>query len=799
MTSGTAELAWWLERLGGEIAPLELPADRLRPAVQTFRGARSARLLPPSLATRLAAFGQAHGSTLFMTLLAAIQALLHRQSGQDDILVGATVAGRILALRTDLGGRPSFRDLVARVREVTLGAYAHQGVPFEAVLASLSRQRDLSRTPLFQVMVNLLNLPSAEMRLPELTLSNLDMTFSVSAVNETAHGVRIELVYNTDLFDAARTDDLLAQLETLLDQALERPGEPVGALSLVTAAARAVLPDPAAELSAAWEGAVHEVFARQAARTPGALAITDPVETWTYGDLDARAGRLAAFLRAGRAGTIGPGDIVALWAHRSAPLAWGVLGVLKSGAAFLILDPRYPAPRQAQMLKMARPAAWLRVAAAGPVPAEIDQALDAIGCFCRLTLPARADEVGEAGFLAALPHIHSSALKDPEIGPDDIAYVAFTSGSTGVPKGVLGRHGSLSHFIPWLCRRFELTAEDRFSLLSGLAHDLLHRDLFTPLQIGAAVVIPDPETMDEPGRLATWMRRKEISVTHLTPALGQVLTTVDAEDTDQIEVPSLRSLRYAFLVGDVLTRRDVARLRSLAPNVTCVNYYGSTETQRAVGYHVATMPEENEPREVLPLGRGIPDVQLLVLNPAGALAGIGELGEVSVRSPHIALGYLGDPQLTAQRFVSDLYRTGDLGRYLPNGEAVFAGRADTQVKIRGFRIELGEIESVLGGFPGVREAVVIARQGHQGHQEAGGERYLTAYVVPEVPLLGKGLAARAAKTLRTFLRERLPDHMVPAAFVLLDQMPLTPNRKVDREALPALKRHHAPTNRRGAW
>ncbi len=229
-------------------------------------------------------------------------------------------------------------------------------------------------------------------------------------------------------------------------------------------------------------------------------------------------------------------------------------------------------------------------------------------------------------------------------------------------------------------------------------------------------------------------------------------------------------------MGDVLTRRDVARLRRLAPEITCVNYYGSTETQRAVGYHVA---EEDGPKEVLPLGRGIPDVQLLVLNPAGVLAGIGELGEVSVRSPHIALGYLGDPQLTAERFVADRYRTGDLGRYLPDGEVAFAGRADTQVKIRGFRIELGEIEAVLGRFPGVREAVVVARQ------DRGEERYLAAYVVP---------AARATfieRELRAFLRQRLPDHMVPAVLVVLDVLPLTPNRKIDRKALPAPEQRRA--------
>jgi amino acid adenylation domain-containing protein len=368
------------------------------------------------------------------------------------------------------------------------------------------------------------------------------------------------------------------------------------------------------------------------------------------------------------------------------------------------------------------------------------------------------------------------------VDASDLAYVAFTSGSTGVPKGVLGLHRSLTHFYPWMREAFQLGPDDRFSLLSGLAHDPLHRDIFTPLWLGAAVAIPDPERMAEPGWLAGWMARLGVTVAHLTPALGRVLSEAPAG--------SLPLLRRAFFVGDLLTRRDVERLRALAPEVSCVNLYGSTETQRAVAYHRI---EENEAREVYPLGRGMPDVQLLVLTPAGRLAGIGEAGEVSVRSPHLAAGYLGDPELTERRFGTNpftgregerLYRTGDLGRYRPDGEVEPLGRADLQVKIRGFRVELGEVEAALVRHLAVREAAVVAR----GDTE---DRRLVAYLVPEG-------SAPDLRALRESLRSRLPEYMIPAAFVVLDALPLTPNRKVDRKALPEPEREE-PREAMAPW
>ncbi|HEX7183846.1 MAG TPA: amino acid adenylation domain-containing protein, partial [Thermoanaerobaculia bacterium] len=791
------ELAYWTARLSGEISPLDLPTDRPRPAVQSYRGGRVLRALSPELSGRIRSFSRRQDATLYMTLLAATKILLQRHSGQDDILVGSPIAGRqrieaegligiflnTLVLRTDLSGEPTFRELVARVREVTLGAFSHQDVPFEALLARLQPDRDLSRTPFFQVLFNMLNFPVSEVRLPGLTLelvstpevpSKFDMTVYAAEAGEE---IRFDLVYNADLFDAARMEDLLEQLVLALEEGVEHPEKPIGRLSLVTAAARRRLPDPMETLDAGWTGAVHELFAARASQAPERTAVADREGSWSYGELREASARIFGWLLS--RGVV-KGDRVAVWAHRSAPVVPAVLGTLGAGAAFTMLDPAYPAPRLVEMLRLATPRALVYLEAAGPLPAAVSAWLEETGCP-RLDLPGSGCPA-VLGRLNGLP----AEMAHVPVGPDDVAYVAFTSGSTGTPKGILGRHGPLSHFLPWQCERFGLTANDRFSLLSGLAHDPLQRDIFTPLYLSAAILVPDPQEIGVPGRLAAWMAREGVTVAHLTPAMAQLLTERPAGGA-RIEAPSLRRV---LLVGDALTRLDVARIRALAPRVTCVNLYGSTETQRAVAFHVVDEAEADErsdhserAKQVLPLGRGMKDVQLLVLNREGLQAGIGEVGEIAVRSPHLALGYLGDGELTAAKFTTNpfngepedrLYRTGDLGRYLPDGEVAFAGRADLQVKIRGFRIEPGEIEATLGGLPGVREAVV-------GLREERGERRLVAYVVPERQ------EAVAIAGLREALRERLPAYMVPATFVLLERLPLTPNAKVDRRALSRIE------------
>ncbi|HEX9940915.1 MAG TPA: amino acid adenylation domain-containing protein, partial [Thermoanaerobaculia bacterium] len=787
-----AQLAYWRERLTGAPQSLELPTDRPRPAVRTHRGSYASRWIPAGVVDPLLALGGRENASLFMVLLAAFKVLLQRLAGEEDILVGSPIAGRgrselegligmflnTLVLRTSLAGDPAVRELLSRVRDTALDAYAHQDVPFEMLLDELKPERDLSRTPLFQVFFNMLNLPAGEVRLPDLTMEsfpvpNLPTKFDLTLyVQPLPDGLRFDMAYNGDLFDRERIEIMLEQLAGLLIRFGEDPEARIGSLSLLTPQAAAVLPDPRSSLGDEWWGAIHEKLTFHARRDPGRLAVRDRHEDWTYGELEARSNRLAHQLVA--AG-LRPEDPVVIYAHRCASLVWAVLGTLKAGGAFIILDPTYPAARLIEILKLASPRVWLRLAEADRPPAELEEFGTSLPGCIRLDLdPATPEERTLAGEGSEPPAV--------EVGPDHLAVIAFTSGSTGLPKGILGRHGPLTHFLPWQVERFGLHGDDRFSMLSGLSHDPLQRDIFTPLQLGATICIPDPAEIGALGRMAEWMRRERVTVAHLTPAMGQLLTET-APGTPAVEVPSLR---YAFLVGDVLTRVDVARLRRLAPGVTCVNFYGSTETQRAVGYHVCHEDGGSaEAREILPLGRGMQDVQLLVLTRDRRLAGIGELGEIAVRSPHLAAGYLGDPDLTRERFLPNpfgeagpgdrIYRTGDLGRYRPDGEVEFVARADNQVKIRGFRIEPGEIEAALARHPAVREAVVIARSDHSG------EKRLVAYVVPQgepAPLLP------SASELQDFLRQRLPEYMVPPAWVELAKLPVTPNGKLDRRALP---------------
>ncbi len=789
-----SQLAYWKRQLGTGLATLNLPTHYERPVVQSYRGARLTRTLSNELTQGLKDLSRHEGVTLFMTLLAALDILLSRHTGQDDVIVGSTIAGRnrpetegligffinALALRMDLSGNPTFSELLKRVREVCLGAYTNQDVPFETVVEEINPQRDLSRNPLFQVMFNMADTSERVLKLagcqivklwPSAPEAKFDIVLHAPEVNGC---IELALVYNADLFSEYRIVDVLDQFTYLLAQVADQPHRGIDEFSLVTPSAVSAIPDPTEPLDDTWEGSIHELFAKQAERTPEFPAVIDPDSHWSYGELDRRSNQLANYLIAQG---IKPKDVVTIYAQRSAAVVVALLGTLKAGAAFVILDPAYPASRLISYLRIARPRALLHIEDAGEMAEELKEFLTSLDLCCQLTILNRPT------FSASDPLKDYSALdSNLPIQADDPAYVAFTSGSTGEPKGVLSRHGPITHFLPWQRQSFELVQTDRFALLSGLAYNHLHRDIFTALYLGATLYIPKPQIPRSPDQLAEWLQQNEITVVHLTPALGQLLLAAVKK--------TLPSIRRVLFGGDVLTWREVAQIRQLAPNAKVGSVFGATETQRAVGYF--EIPDEfpSNADGAVPLGRGTKDVQLLLLNNNGQLAGIGELGEIYVRSPHLATGYVGDEKQTQGMFVINpftndpkdrMYRTGEVGRYLPDGNAEWAGRNDRRVNIRGFRIELEEVEAVLKQHPMVKETAVIAREFDEPNSvHPKSARRLVAYVVADEE--GDTLI----DLLCSFLSARLPDYMVPSYFVVLDGLPLSPNGKVDYEALPAV-------------
>ncbi|WP_375341428.1 amino acid adenylation domain-containing protein [Lyngbya sp. CCY1209] len=770
-----SQLAYWQEKLGGNLPVLELPTDYPRPPVQTFSGKKETRSLSPSSSRALKTFSQQQGVTPFMTLLATFQLLLSRHAGQEDLVVGTPIAGRnqvevepligffvnTLVLRNQLSGNSRFKDLLNQIRSATLDAYANQDVPFEKLVEVLHPDRDLSYSPIFQVWFNSINLGDRNLKLPGLEVEPLTVpeTHSLFDLNfyirEQPDRLKLELVYNADLFGRERMYRMLEAFEYLLGQVLETPELKVDEFSLLPPSARPLLPDPTRPPTAAWEGPLSTQFSQMARQIPQKIAVADAEGSWTYQALETRSNQLArALVEAG----VSREDIVAIYADRAASLVAAILGVFKANAAFLILDPTYPGDRLVTCLHLANPKALIRLPSAPDFPPQLAEATANFPALSHLIF----DEKSLANYPGDPPDIESE--------PDDLAYIAFTSGSTGVPKGILGTHRPLAHFIRWHVRQFQLTAEDRFSLLSGLAHDPLLRDIFTPLTVGGTLEIPKADDIYSPDILSEWMRSRQIGVAHLTPALSQLL----AEMGDRARLPDLR---YLFFGGEKLKSRDIEKVRKLAPSATCVNFYGATETPQAMSYFV--IPETGKGGNI-PVGRGIDGVQLLVLNGRGRLAGIGEIGEICIRTPYLAKGYLNDETLTRERFIENpftqipgdrLYKTGDLGYYQPDGNVEFFGRKDRQVKIRGFRVEMGEIEAALSQYPHIDGVAVTCRE-----SEAG-DPTLTAY-------LASNSAPPDPDRLRQFLKGKLPNYMIPATFVNLDALPLTPNQKIDYRALP---------------
>ncbi|HEY7485632.1 MAG TPA: amino acid adenylation domain-containing protein [Streptosporangiaceae bacterium] len=770
------ELEHWRRRLAG-LEPLDLPTDRPRPPEQTYDGAAHSFALDPEVTQRLLALGRDRGATPYMVLLAGFAALLGRYGGADDVAIGSPVAGRsapeltdvvgcfvnMLTMRADLSGDPSFAELLARIRDVAVDAYDHQELPFEQLVAELDLPRDVSRSPLFGVILAMQNYGSgAPNPPPGLTAEGFALGSWVTrydlelyAVEDADSGLSGLIIYNTDLFEPDTIGRLAAHLDALLREVAAHPDRPLAELDLLTERERRLVLDDWNDTAAALQDAaatLHGLIETQAARTPDAVAVRFEGTSQSYAELNAAANRVAHVLRAHG---VGSGTLVAVCAERSPELMAGLLGVLKAGGAYLPLDPDYPPDRLAFMLTDAF--------ADDPAPVLLTQ---------RALEPALPATTATVLRLDDSPTWAEAPVTDPPpvAGPSDIAYVIYTSGSTGRPKGVPNTHRGIGNRLDWMQRRFALTAGDVVVQKTPISFDVSVWELFWPLRCGARLVLATPGGHKDAGYLRELIDSEGVTTAHFVPSMLNVFLTDFPEG-------ACGALRRVVCSGEELpvdlARRCVAALSAAELH----NLYGPTEAAVDVSaWHCR--PDALADLARVPIGAPIANTTLYVLDAALRPVPVGIPGELFIGGTGLARGYLNRPALTAERFVPDpygppgarLYRTGDLARWRPDGTVEFLGRLDNQIKLRGLRIELGEIEAALRGLPGVRDAAVIVRE------DRPGDKRLVGYLAGGAP---DHVAVRAE------LKRSLPDYMVPAAFVDLDALPLNPNGKLDRAALPA--------------
>jgi amino acid adenylation domain-containing protein len=770
-------LAYWREQLA-DISVIELPTDRPRPPVQTYNGAMRSLLLPEALTSQLKALSRREGATLYMTLLAAFKTLLHRYTGQTDISVGTPIANRnraeiekligffinTLVLRTDLSGNPNFRTLLGRVRETSLNAYTHQDMPFEYLVEQLQPERDMGRPPLFQVMFALLqNAPLEALRLPGITLSPLAVATGTAKFDlllfaeDTEHGLRMALEYNTDLFDAATIERMLENFRTLLTSIADDTEQHLSDLPVMTTTERQQLLCEWNSTQADFphDAVVQRLFEAQAEKAPDAVAAIFDNQLLSYDQLNRRSNQLAHHLRSLG---VGPESLVGICLERSMEIPFAVLGVLKAGGAYVPLDPAYPKERLAYMMNDAGVSVLLtKEHLCSKLPAHA----------ARVVLLDRERERIEAETDENLSCLNAA---------DNVAYVTYTSGSTGKPKGIAMTHRPLLNLLTWQKRHTHLPAGARTLQFASLSFDVSFQDMFSTWNGGGTVVlIPDNVRRDIAGLARTLAEQSIQRLFIPAVALQQLAEGFCAEGK------SNAPLRKVIAGSEQLQiTRAVAQMFSELGACSLHNEYGPSETHVVTSLDLPVEPESWEERPTI--GRPIANTQIYLLDAAGQPTPLGVPGELYIGGCGLARGYLNRPDVTAEKFVPDpfstmpggrLYRTGDLARYRTDGNIEFLGRMDHQVKVRGYRIELGEIESVVGEHDRVRECVALVRE------DVAGDKRLVCYVV------GSEGGELTARDLRSYLAEKLPEYMIPSAFVLMEKLPLTPNGKVDRKALPA--------------
>ncbi|PHM36581.1 non-ribosomal peptide synthetase [Xenorhabdus innexi] len=784
---------FWCRQLSDAPALLTLPTDRPRPAAQSFIGGRVPVNFDAALLTSLKTLGQRHNSTLFMTVLTAWSIVLARLSGQDDIVIGTPVANRqhqelegligffvnTLALRVRLDGSVSIADLLSQIRQQTLAAYAHQDLPFEQVVEALQPERNLSYSPIFQVMLALNNTPPQTLTLPDLQFTamesvhhsaHFDLTLSLT---ETEAGLVGELSYATALFDATTIERMVGYLTNVLNTMVADEAQLAAALPMLPDSERQQLLTEfnAHQVDYPNDALLHQLFEAQAEQRPDAIAVIFEGRKLHYGELNQRANYLAHYLI-----TLGvqPGDRVAICVERSLEMVIGLLAILKAGGAYIPLDPAYPAERLAYMLEDSDPAAIVVQAA---LTEKLTSALPMV-LLDKVLLDA-------ANIVSDNPEVQKSGLT-----PHHPAYVIYTSGSTGKPKGVMVEHTNVTRLLAATQARFRFDHNDVWTLFHSFAFDFSVWELWGALAYGGRLVVIPAECARSPQSFYELLCREQVTILNQTPSAFRPLIAA------QHAQPQQHTLRCIIFGGEALELHTLIPWvdRNPTAQTRLVNMYGITEITVHATYRELSEADIHSGRGSL-IGQPLDDLRIYILDAYGQPAPLGVAGELYIAGAGVARGYLNRPELTAERFLPDpfagkanmrMYKTGDLGRWLPDGNIEYLGRNDFQVKIRGFRIELGEIEARLEQCSGVREAVVIARE------DASQQKQLVAYLLPQPD------ARLDPAELRQQLTKHLADYMLPSAFVTLDAFPLTPNGKLDQRALPApdssavVSRHYSP-------
>jgi aspartate racemase len=765
-------LAYWRQQLGGTLPVLELPVDHPRSVAPMSRGAAQSLTLPKPLTNALKALGQQEGATLFMTLLSAFQVFLYRWTGQEDIVVGSVVAGRrkvelekligffvnTLVFRGDLTGNPSFRELLARIRETSLAALAHQDLPFERLVKELRPDRNLSRNPLFQVMFVLQNAPMAPSDMPRLALEPIDVDTGTTkfdltlSMMESPQGLRAAFEYNADLFEPDTIARMLACFQTLLEGIAAQPGQKISKLPLLTPAERHHLLSGLNQTRTDYprHATIVELFEAQVERTPSATALVFQGTQLSYREVDTRANALAVRLRALG---VKPDTLVGVCLERSVDLIVSLVAILKAGGAYVSLDPAYPTERLTFMLEDTR------------TPVLLTQT------SLRDRLPASAATViclDEAQPGLAEPTAENLSER-VTLTPENLAYVSYTSGSTGKPKGVCVPHRGVVRLVK-NTDFARLGADEVLLQFAPIAFDASTLEIWGALLNGGRLVImpPGPSSLADLGDV---IEKQGVTTLWLTAGLFHQMIE---EQIDQ-----LQNVRQLLAGGDVLSVPHVTRALEQLPRTQLINGYGPTENTTFTCCHRITTPPLAG--RSVPIGRPIANTQVYILDREQQPVPLGVPGELYTGGDGLARGYLNRAELTAEKFVphpfsqepgAKLYRTGDLARWLPDGSVEFLGRIDRQVKIRGFRVEPAEIEAILANHPAVKECAVVVRN------DATGGKCLAAYLV------AKQTPAPAGDTWRAFLEGKVPEYLVPSMFVTLDALPLNANGKLDQAALP---------------